>query len=356
MPRQNFADDRPVIIIWEVTQRCMLACRHCRAEARPQADPDELTPAECEDLLDQVAAIAPRFFILTGGDPASRPDILNLIRGATARGLRVAFSPSATPRLLHMNFDDLRIAGVRQMSLSLDGATAETHNAFRGIPGTWDWTMQAFTSAKRARIPVQINTTFTRTNFREWDQFVDLIQRLEPVQWSVFLFVPTGRGQVEEMLSPEQTETLLKRLVDIPAKIGVPVKTTEAPHFRRVSIQSRPCFEITERPWRHAPTNDGRGCLFISHRGDIQPSGFLPVVCGNIRTDDLLDVYQKSPVFRDLRIPGLLKGKCGYCEYRRLCGGSRARAYALTGDWLAQEPTCLYQPNRAAPEVAVLTS
>jgi len=345
-------EDRPLIVIWEVTRSCMLACRHCRAEAQPRPDPAELNRDQWEDLLDQVAEIQPKFFIITGGDPASRPDILEIIAGATARGLRVGFSPSATPRLLKLDFDQLLRAGAQRMSLSLDGATPATHNAFRGTRNTWDWTMQAFTAARRAGIQVQINTSFSRSNLAEWPDFLKLIQFLRPVLWNAFIHVPTGRGSLDEMLTPEETEDLFQRLSQVPAATGIPVKTTEGPHFRRVALQNQAQLHENGLPWRFAPTNDGRGCVFISHTGDVQPSGFLPLVCGNVKEEHLLDIYRQAPVFRDLRNPDLLQGKCGFCEYRNVCGGSRARAYAVTGDYLAQEPTCPYQPARTANAAA----
>jgi radical SAM protein with 4Fe4S-binding SPASM domain len=335
-------DDRPAIVIWEVAQRCALACRHCRAEAQRRRDPRELVGDEIEALLDQVAEAAPRFFILTGGDPASRPDLLQIIRRAVARGLRVAISPSATPRLLTEDFLEIRRAGVDRISLSLDGASEETHDAFRGIRGTWDWTRLAMDKAGSAGLEFQINTTISRANVGEWDAFTEVIRRIKPAMWSIFLLVPTGRARREEMLDAAETEDLLTRLAGFEEESGIPVKTTEAPQFRRIKIERARSGEAV--PWRFAPTNDGRGFVFISHRGDIRPSGFLPVDCGNVRTGRLLDVYRNSGVFRALRDADRLEGKCGRCEYRRICGGSRARAFAWSGGMFAEEPCCPYQP------------
>ena len=335
--------DRPVIIIWEITRRCALACRHCRAVASPHRDSAEISPEEIEEVLDQVAEAAPLFFILTGGDPASRPDLIHIVRRARDRGLRVAISPSATPRLLREDFSELRLAGVERMSLSLDGACEATHDAFRGVRGTWEWTRRAIEKARVADMEFQINTTFSRTNIGEWDAFAELIRKMEPKMWSIFLLVPTGRAQAGEMLDASETEDLWNRLADFQKETGVPVKTTEGPHFRRVMAQRGKGGE-QKSPWKFAPTNDGRGFVFISHRGDIQPSGFLPLTCGNVRNGNLLDVYRNSPVFQSLRDSDLLGGKCGWCEFRKICGGSRARAYALTGDYLAEEPCCSYQP------------
>ncbi len=338
-------NDRPVIIIWEITRRCALACRHCRAVAQPRRDPLEFNTDDVDVVLDQVAEAAPQFFILTGGDPASRSDLPEIVRRASRRGLRVAISPSATPRLLREDFHDLRGAGVERLSLSIDGASRVSHDAFRGVRGTWDWTAQAIDKARAAGIEFQINTTFSRTNFAEWNGFTELIRTLEPKMWSVFLLVPTGRASQGEMLDATQTEDLFYRMADFQQETGIPVKTTEGPHFRRVMAQRRTAAgESSPVPWRFAPTNDGRGFVFLSHRGDIQPSGFLPLTCGNLWTHNLLDVYRHSETFRALRDPDRLGGKCGRCPFRSFCGGSRARAFATTGDYLAEEPCCAYQP------------
>lgn len=334
----------PTIIIWEVTRRCGLSCRHCRAIPQSRRDPGELSPGEVENVLDQVEEAGPKFFILTGGDPATRPDLLEIIRQSAARGLRVAISPSATPRLLNRDFPELRRAGVERISLSLDGASEATHDAFRGVPGTWKWTRQALEKARAAGLDFQINTTFSRANIQEWEGFETIIREMKPKMWSIFLLVPTGRAQATEMLTAKETEDLWNRLAEFQEKSGIPVKTTEGPHFRRVLMERNHCVRKDSSVWRFAPTNDGRGFVFISHRGDIQPSGFLPLTCGNVRTDNLLSVYRRSPVFQALRDSDGLRGKCGQCEYRKICGGSRARAYALTGDYLAADPCCLYQP------------
>jgi len=337
-------DERPLIVIWEITRSCVLACRHCRAEAQPRRDPRELYGSEIDGLLDQVAEARPLFFVLTGGDPANRSDLSDIAAAATQRGLHTAISPSATPRLLRADFAALRAAGIERMSLSLDGAQKETHDAFRGVRGTWDWTMQAIERARSVGMQIQINTTLSRVNLHEWDRFLECLMVIRPSLWSIFLLVPTGRAGIAEMLDGQETETLFASLADYAEICGFPVKTTEGPHYRRI-VSSR---NNGERPWSKAATNDGKGFVFISHTGDIQPSGFLPVTCGNVRQDNLLAVYRNAPVFRSLRNPNLLGGKCGRCEFRTVCGGSRARAYAVSGDWLAEDPSCGYQPPNSA--------
>lgn len=343
----NF-DERPFLIIWETTQACRLACQHCRAEAIPASHPLQLNTAEARKLLDQVARCKPALFVLTGGDPMERNDLAELIDYATGTGLRVALSPSATPRFLEADFDDLKRRGVSRISLSLDGATRETHDRFRGVPGTWDWTMTAIERIREAGIPLQINTTFSRTNITEFDRFVRLLEEIDPVLWSVFLLVPTGRAQVRDMLDALATENLFLRLYHLSRQASFDIKTTEAQHYRRVMLQQSH-GRANAPPRAPLGINDGKGFVFVSHMGNICPSGFLPLAAGNVRTDELLAIYQHHPLFRQLRDPSLLKGKCGACEFNRICGGSRSRAYALTGDPMGEETTCSYQPRRVRP-------
>jgi radical SAM protein with 4Fe4S-binding SPASM domain len=341
--------DRPFIVIWEVTRACSLACRHCRAEANLSRHPLELTIDEARRFLDQVQRCGPKLFVLTGGDPIRRHNLEQLIGDATERGLRVSLSPSATPEFARVDLSRFREAGVERISLSLDGARRETHDRFRGVAGTWNWTMEAIANAALAGIPVQINTTFTRQNLAEFDEFVALLDEIQPALWSVFQLVPTGRGRVEDLLTAEQMEDLFERLARLSLHAPYDIKTTEGQHYRRVVLQQR--ARGAKPSGLRAPPglNDGKGFVFVSHIGNIQPSGFLPMTAGNVRTDELLEVYRNSPIFRALRDPELLKGKCGRCEFKTICGGSRARAYAMTGDFLEEEPLCLYQPRAGTP-------
>lgn len=344
----NF-DDRPFIVIWEVTRACALACRHCRAEATLRKHPLELNTQESIALIDQVARCQPTLFVLTGGDPVRRADLPQLIAHAAGRGLRIGLSPSATPELVATDFHRLRDLGVARMSLSLDGATRETHDRFRGVPGTWDLTMRAIEKAAEAGIPVQINTTFTRQNLGEFDAFVARLAEIRPVLWSVFQLVPTGRGNTGDLLTAEEMEELFLKLHQLSIDAPYDIKTTEGQHYRRVALQQKKLMGHASngaRPPARAPLgiNDGKGFVFISHVGDIQPSGFLPLTAGNVRRDELIEVYRHSPIFRALRNTSQLRGKCGRCEFKNICGGSRARAYAMTGDYLGEEPLCAYQP------------
>lgn len=329
-------------MFWEVTRACVLACRHCRAVAQPQAHPDELTHAEALHLLDDIAELAPPMLVLTGGDPMMRADIFELIRYATAKGLRVALSPAATPRLLQTDFDALKQAGVVSMSLSLDGASRQTHDRFRGVAHTFERTLAAAAAAKAAGIQLQINTTLAHSTLAELEEFIALMRELAPDVWSVFVLVPTGRASAADLPTAEELEQVWQRLEKLRAELPFAIKTTEGHHYRRVLLQAAKAGG--QAPRRMIPTRDGKGVLFISHTGEVQPSGFLPLTAGNVRTDNLSDLYRTHPIFTTLRDDDALGGKCGRCEYRHVCGGSRARAFGSLGDMMAAEPLCNYIP------------
>ena len=341
-PMCNFSE-RPFILFWEVTRACALACRHCRAIAQPQSHPQELNHEEAMALVDQIADLNPPMLVLTGGDPMMRRDIFDIIERAAAKGLRVALSPAATNRLINTDFHKLRQAGVVSMSLSLDGATQETHDAFRRVPHTFERTLQAARMAKEAGIQLQINTTISRTTLPELESFVELLKQIEPDVWSVFLLVPTGRATMEELPTADELEALWQRLLELRAELPFAIKTTEGHHYRRAMMQAARTSGAPA-PRHIVPTRDGKGVVFISHVGEIQPSGFLPITAGNVRTDDLATIYREHPLFVQLRNDDALGGKCGKCEYRKLCGGSRARAFGSNGDMMAAEPLCNYIP------------
>lgn len=301
-------------------------------------------------LVDSIAELAPPMLVLTGGDPMMRRDLPEIIARAAAKGLRVALSPAATPRLLHADFAALRAAGVSSLSLSLDGATAETHDRFRGVPHTFERTLRAAQAAKEAGIMLQINTTLSRTTMAEFPAFTELMRQVQPDVWSIFVLVPTGRAGVDELPEAAELEQVWLELLRLRAELPFAVKTTEGHHYRRVLLQAAKAGG--EAPRHLIPTRDGKGVLFISHTGEVQPSGFLPVTLGNVRTDDLAELYRKHPIMLKLRDDDALGGKCGKCEYRRVCGGSRSRAFGACGDMFAAEPLCNYIPAamRAAAE------
>ncbi|NUT45806.1 MAG: TIGR04053 family radical SAM/SPASM domain-containing protein [Saccharothrix sp.] len=367
--------DRPFLVIWEATQACPLVCLHCRASARPARDRLELSTDEAADLMAQVAAFgrpAP-LFVITGGDPFQRPDLMTLVRRGTESGLVVSVSPSGTPTLTAEALAGLREAGARAISLSLDGATPRTHDGFRGVTGVYDLTTRAWDDAAELGLKVQINTTVTRDTVDELPEIAARVRDRGAMLWSVFFLVPTGRGRALSSLDAAETEDVLNALYDLGE--NVPVKTTEAHHFRRVCLQRAelarrgapheealglgPLYRrlraeldargLTDRPRRPRrpplQVSSGNGFVFVSHRGEVHPSGFLPMSAGNVRTRGLPDIYRTSPLFTALRDPDRLKGRCGACEFRVVCGGSRARAYATTGDVHAEEPICGYRPG-----------
>lgn len=335
-------DDGPRIVIWETTRACALACVHCRAEAIPHRDPGELTVAEARELIDELAAWGKAIFILTGGDPLMRPDIFEIVAYAAQRGLRVAVSPSATGRLNAKTIAQLVDAGCKRISLSLDGATAKVHDAFRGVRGAFERTLKLALTAQQAGMEVQINTTIALHNHQQIPEMGDLVESFGAKLWSVFFLVPVGRGQREQALDAAQTEQAFAELYRVAKHATFAIKTTEAPHYRRFVAQRE------GMPAHAEGIGDGKGFVFVSHLGEIQPSGFLPLTRGNVRHDSLLDVYCNDPIFQRLRRPETFLGKCGACEYHNLCGGSRARAYAYAGTPFASEPTCSYIPEKIA--------
>ncbi len=352
----------PFIVIWEVTQACDLACIHCRAEAKPWCDPTELTTQEGYQLIDEIKRFGSPLLVLTGGDPVKRKDIYDLIRYGVRKELRTTVSPSVTPLLTKDAIRKFKESGASRVAISLDGSSPEIHDTFRGVKGIFKWTMRAIQDCVAEKIPLQINTTVTRHNIEDLTNIALLIKDFNSVAlWSVFFLVPTGRGKREDEISPEEYEAAFNTMYELSKTMPYDIKSTEAPHYRRLFIQkmlseSRNAKQpaTTDRINVKMPdaigrasrgVNDGNGFVFISHTGEIFPSGFLPVSAGNIRQENLVDIYRNSTLFRELRDYTKLKGKCGFCEFRQVCGGSRARAFALTGDYMESEPYCVYIPR-----------
>jgi radical SAM protein len=342
---------------YEVTMACDLVCRHCRASAQPDPHPQELTTAQAKALMDQVAAF-PRLpmIVLTGGDPLKRADLFELIGHAVGRGLQLALTPSATPLATAEAFRRLRDAGIRRLGISLDGADAETHDAFRGFSGSFQRTLEMLDNARRLQMAVQVNTTITRRNVHQIDDIAGLLSTQGISMWAVFFLVPVGRGVEEERIAPHEYESVFERLWHHARTQPYSVKTTEAPHYRRFVLKRggdplagpKGAADSDAQRGRRAPlgVGDGKGIMFVSHTGEIYPAGFLPLGCGRFPGHSVVEVYQNHPVFLALRDPDHFKGRCGICEYRRVCGGSRARAYAVTGDPLEEEPDCVYVPGQ----------
>ena len=353
-------NERPFIAIWEVTQACDLACVHCRASAQPERHPEELTTAEGKQLIDQIASWKVPVFVLTGGDPIKRPDLFELISYARTVGVRVSLTPSATPLLTRDVVVRLKEAGLARLAVSMDGASAATHDSFRGLSGSFARTLDAVRWANEVGLPVQINTTFSRRNIGEIDQIVALMEQLRITLWSVFFLVPTGRGKLNDLLSADEFESVFEKLHQLSKTATFDIKTTEAQHYRRFILQKKVAEKragvhveshVSSDEIGRAPRglNDGKGFVFISHKGEVFPSGFLPLSAGSIRQQKLETIYRESPLFRDLRDSPKLEGKCGACEFKQICGGSRSRAYALTGNPLGEEPCCAYIPKGYEP-------
>ena len=353
----------PLMFYYEVTLACDLICKHCRASAQETPTDDELGTEQSKALIDQIASFPRRpTLVMTGGDPLKRADLFELIGHAVDAGLQVALTPSATPLATADAFARARDAGISRLGISLDGADAATHDAFRGWEGSFERTLVMLDNAKRLDMAVQVNTSVTRRNFDKLDAIAELLADRGIAMWSVFFLVPVGRGVEEERISPPEYEKAFERLWHHAQTKPFGVKTTEAPHYRRYVLQHggdplsgpRKCHQAAgkqedavDHRGHRAPLGitDGKGIMFVSHNGEIFPAGFLPLGCGRFPNDSVVDVYQNHPTFRALQNPEMLKGRCGVCEYRYICGGSRARAYAVTGDELETEPDCIYVPR-----------
>jgi radical SAM protein len=355
----------PFTLAWEITRACALACMHCRAEAQPKPDPNELTHDEAIGVIDQIREIGNPILVVTGGDPLMRRDVYDLLTYAVQKGLRTSLTPSATALVTPKNLAKVRDAGVVRVAVSLDGPTADVHDRFRGFRGTFDRTRRIMRDVTEAGLALQINTTVSRFNLPVLEQMPEIVSEAGAVQWSVFFLVPTGRGKLGDMVTAEDHERVFNWLYDLSREAPFDVKSTAAPAYRRVAIEraraeAQDGGEGPARPLAGAGyrfqdgldrpamgVNDGNGFAFVSHTGEVCPSGFLPLAAGNVRERPLAEIYRNAPLFLDLRDPAKLKGRCGVCEFRTVCGGSRARAWAVSGDYLAEDPSCVYQPASA---------
>lgn len=349
--RDDFSHS-PLLVFYEVTRACDLVCTHCRASAMPHPAPNQLTPEQSAALLETLAQFPKRpMVVLTGGDPMKRPDLVDLISHGSKAGLRMAVTPSPTPLMSERAVAAMKEAGACGFGVSLDGAKAETHDAFRGIEGSHALSLAMIRWAGEVGLPVQVNTTVLAANLSELERMAEQLENLPVQMWSVFFLVPVGRARQAGRITARQYEQVFEILYRESRRRPYAVKSTEAPHYRRYVMQ-RMGIQADSAPQqlyglcRRAPvgTNDGRGVMFVSHTGEIYPSGFLPLCCGKFPCDSPVEVYQNHPLFLNLRDADRLGGKCGVCEYRAVCGGSRARAYAIYGDPLAAEPDCAYVP------------
>jgi len=369
-------NQRPFTVIWETTRACDLACLHCRAEAKSERDSEDLNFLEAQRLIGSVKAFGRPFpiLVLTGGDPAKRPDIFDIIAYARDQGLRVALTPSATPLVTRETVMRFADAGLVRLALSLDGKNASTHDRFRGVTGSFDRTMQILDWCDEFGLETQVHTTVTRHVLADLPKVAEMIAQRRIKLWALFLLITVGRAARPEIrrlnITALQFESLFHWLYELGNSAPYDVTPREGYHFRRVLLQKKaaemgiPVEDLlaAEEKRMLTPTelgpsramqqvvraplgvNDGKGVVFISHTGDVQPSGFLNLVGGNVRLQSLRDIYKYSPVFERVRDYSQIKGKCGVCEFKSICGGSRARAYALTGDPMQSDPYCVYQP------------
>lgn len=355
----------PFIVIWEVTRACELKCIHCRADAQLTPDPRELTHQEGLELIDQIYEMNNPLLVFTGGDCMLREDLFELADYAIQKGMRVSISPSATSNVTKEKMLLAKKVGLSRWGFSLDAPVAEVHDQFRGVTGSFSLTIEKIQYLHELEMPLQINTVITRYNYHLLEEMAQLVAKLGAVMWYIFLLVPTGRGQIQDCITPIEHEKVFRWLYQLSKTAPYDIKTTAAQHYRRVVLQEK----MREKAIRNgqiryedtittdsaslvdgikrAPkgVNDGNGFLFISHIGDVMPSGLLPIKAGNIRETPLAKIYREAKLFQDLRQPNKCKGKCGVCEYNEICGGSRSRAYAVTGDYLESEPFCVYIPQ-----------
>jgi heme b synthase len=340
------------LVAWEVTRSCNLACVHCRATAQDRPYENELTTDECFRLMDGIAAVAQPIIILTGGEPLLRPDIFDIAAYGAAKGFRMTMAVNGTlltPELAKRMVE----VGIQRISISLDGADAASHDAFRQVKGAFDGALHGMDCARKAGLDFQINTTITQQNLHEIPAIQELAVSLGAVAHHIFLLVPTGRGKdlAEQAISAAQYEETLHWFYDQRDHVPLQLKATCAPHYYRI-LRQRAKSDGRKVDFQTFGLDAmTRGCLggvgfcFISHVGQVQPCGYLELDCGNVREKSFKEIWKSSPIFCDLRDLKKYEGKCGKCEYIRVCGGCRARAYENTGNHLAEEPLCLYQPK-----------
>lgn len=344
----------PRVIAWESTRACNLACRHCRASAQREPAQDQLTTGEVMELIDQVAAFSSPIFIISGGEPLMREDIFDIASYATQQGLRTAISPNGTlitPEAVQAMVE----TGIRRVSVSIDGSSPARHDAIRGVHGAFDGAVRGIERLCHGGPPFQINTTVMRQNVDDLDALHELVISLGATAWHIFMLVPTGRGRIDDELTPQGYEKILNRIYDAALDSPIPLRVTCGPQFMRLMLTRKQEAETSPNIVGRERGLDrmSRGCLagvgycFISHRGDVYPCGYLPTLAGNVRDVPFEAIYQESSVFQRLRDLSQLEGKCGECAFVHRCGGCRARAFALTGNYMAEEPYCTHEPGHS---------
>ncbi len=369
-------DKAPFVVIWETTQACALACKHCRAEAQPLRNPNELNTEEAKAMLTRIREFGRVIFVFSGGDALKRPDIVELVRHGADLGMRMAITPATTPLCSAELMTQLKEAGLIRLAVSLDGSAADMHDTFRQVDGSFEHGLRILREARDVGLSTQVNTVVRKDNIADMESMAHLLTQTGIVFWEVFFLVPMGRARPGDVASPEEFEAVFDQLYQLSKTVPFDIKATAAPQYSRVVLQHKRAeragkpvvagagplqADVLTSGRHHSESDgigrarnvtDGDGFMFISHTGEIFPSGFLPISAGNVRTDDVVEVYRNSELFLTLRDRSNLKGKCGVCNFRGVCGGSRARAYAMTGDPLEAEPFCAYHPPRWQAMVA----
>jgi len=337
----------PYVVVWESTKACDFACKHCRAKAIPNRLPEELTKEEVFSLIDDLSSLGVKLFVISGGDALKRDDIFEIVEYASKR-ITTAISPSGS-RIDLQVAKRLKESGVAIASISVDGPE-EVHDEFRGVKGAFAIAKKAIESLQQAGIPVQVNTTISKYNVGRLEDVKRTVLSFHPVSWDVFVLIPTGRATRDMMISPEENEVVMRTVYKWRHEEGINVRMTCNPYYVRVSNELGSRALPPDRKYGRRSVEGARACMagngyaFIAYDGTVYPCGFLPVPAGNVRVKRFSEIYNDSPVFKALR--GQLKGKCGVCEYATVCGGCRARAYSLTGDFLSEDPFCTYVPVR----------
>ena len=334
----------PRVIAWELTNACNLACVHCRAEAQLEPSKEELSFEEAKALIDNIASFSSPILILTGGEPLLRKDVYDIAEYGTKKGLKVVLATNGT-LVTQEIAEKLKKSGIKRFTISIDGATKETHDKFRGVKGAFERALHGIEILKNAGISSQIGTTVTKRNVDELEDILKLVLKLKVDAWHVFLLVPTGRGEMirDEVLNAKEYEKVLNWLYEVQKNYDLEIKPTCAPHFYRIYYQK----SKEPLPKRRLGCLGGIAFCFISYKGDVQPCGYLPLKAGNVREKSFKEIWMNSKLFIDLRDFTKLKGKCGRCRFKIICGGCRARAYAEYGDYFEEEPYCIYGAENA---------
>ncbi len=355
---RSLPDGTPTVklIAWEVTRSCNLACKHCRAEAHPEPYPGELSTEEAKALIDTFPMVGDPIIILTGGEPLMRPDVFELAAYARDKGLRCVMAPNGT-LITKESVAKMKAAGISRCSISIDGPEKETHDLFRGVPGAFEASLRGIELLKEQGIEFQINSTVTKSNLARFKDIFNLAERLGAAAWHIFLLVPMGRAAqiADQVITAAEYEEVLNWFYNFRKTTSMHLKATCAPHYYRIMRQRAREEGVPVTPETFGLDAVTRGCLggtgfcFISHSGQVQPCGYLELDCGNVRQTPFPEIWRSSGPFVQFRTQADYEGKCGVCEYHKVCGGCRARAYSLTGDHMAEEPLCTFVPKKAMP-------